>query len=236
MSTNDDFAIVGLTGGIASGKSTVAEMFRGFGVTVVDADELAREIVQPGEPALEEIAERFGDEVIDEGRLDREVLGDVIFEDEDARRDLEAITHPRIARRMRHRADRARQSGESWMIYDAALIVENNLHRGLDALVVVAAATETQIERLMARDDLGRDEAASRIDAQMPLEQKLAVADYVVDNDGSLEATRRQVERLHTVLDEGIRRFGTASRGRLREEGLISTDDWTADAADLPEQ
>jgi len=227
VSTNESFAIVGLTGGIASGKSTVAEMLDDLGVRVIDADVLAREVVEPGEPALDEIRETFGDEVIaEDGTLDREALGDIIFEDDEARAELEAITHSRIARRMQQRALEAREAGAPWVVYDAALIVENDLHEAFDALIVVAASPDTQRRRLMERDGIGADEARSRIEAQMPLEQKVAVADYVIDNDGTLAETRRRVEQLFRVLDDGVARFGTADREVLGDKGLLESVAW----------
>lgn len=226
MSTNEAFAILGLTGGIASGKSTVAEMFRDRGVRVIDADVLAREVVQPGEPALEEIREEFGDRVLDDaGELDREELAAIVFDDEEARERLDAITHPRIARRMQRRAAAARRDGEPWVLYDAALIVENDLHDAFEALLVVAAGRETQIDRLRRRDGLDRREAERRIDAQLPLSEKVAAADWVVDNDGSLEATRAQVDRLYERIDEGLRRLGAADRASLVEAGLADPDE-----------
>jgi dephospho-CoA kinase len=211
VSTTEPFAIVGLTGGIASGKSTVSEMFSDLGVPIIDADLLARQVVEPGEPALDEIREAFGDEVINQqGALDREALGEVIFSDEEARQTLEQITHPRIARRMQQRAAEARQAGEGWVIYDAALIVENGLHEAFDALVVVAADPDVQIERLTERDGISEQEARGRLDAQMPLDKKVAVADYVIDNNGSLAETRRQVDSIHEQIERGLKTEGTA--------------------------
>ncbi len=232
MSTNTPFAIVGLTGGIASGKTTVSEMFRDQGVRVFDADAIAREVVEPGEPAYDEIREAFGDEVVAEnGALDREALGRVVFSDEAARSKLEAITHPRIAARMMQKANRAREAGERWVLYDAALIVENDLHESLAALIVVAASRETRRRRIVERDGLSVDEAEVRLDAQMPLDAKLRVADYVLDNDGTREATRQQVGRLYDILDEGLRRYETVERERLEAQGLIAADELT-DAPD----
>ena len=195
------FPVVGLTGGIASGKSTVSRMFRELSVVVLDADEIAREIVEPGEPACGEIREAFGDGVfLPNGQLHREALSRVIFADPSARSQLGAITHPRIGQRMMRRARQAHEAGAAWVIYDAALIVENGIHCMLDALIVVAIEPRTQLARLMARDGIGEAEARARIAAQMPLEQKLAVADHVIDNGGTLEETRAQVERLRGEL------------------------------------
>ena len=225
MSTNDSFPIIGLTGGIASGKSTVSQMFRELGVAVIDADQIAREIVEPGEPAYDEIVETFGEAVVGEdGRLDREELGDVVFNDDAARSKLDAITHPRIGQRMMEKAGRAHEQGADWVLYDAALIVENNLQDAFDALIVVAADPEIQRRRLVERDGITRGEAQARLDAQMPLSEKIDVADYVIDNNGTLEETRRQVESLHEIIDRGIDDYDTADRDVLRSQGLIDDD------------
>ncbi len=211
MGTANQFVIVGLTGGIASGKSTVAAMLDELGTPVIDADQIAREVVEPGEPALDEIREAFGEAVIGEGgALDRPALGEVVFSDPAARKRLEAITHPRIGQRMMERADELREAGHRWVVYDAALIVENGMHRWLDSLIVVAADPEVQLERIVERDDISAEQAQSRIDSQMPLAEKIAVADYVVDNNGTLEETRRQVEDIHAQIDEAVRTRGTA--------------------------
>ena len=225
MSTIEPPPIVGLTGGIASGKTTVSEMFRELGVRVIDADAIAREIVEPGEEALDEIRREFGEEVVDaEGRLDREALGERIFQDDEARQTLEAITHPRIAERMLEKARSAGAAGADWVVYDAALIVENDLQDAFAGLIVVAARPEVQIERIVERDAIDEEAARARLDAQMPLAEKIAVADYVVDNDGSLEATRRQVDRLYEVIDRGIREVGTAERDVLERQGIVDDD------------
>lgn len=212
MSTNPTGHIVGLTGGIATGKSTVADMFRTRGVVVIDADELSRRIVEPGRPALQEIVDTFGSEVLaDDGTLDRARLADEIFRDDDARQQLEAITHPRIAEAMFDDARRAFDDGHDWVVYEAALLVETGSDRILDALIVVDCSPETQLERLRRRDDFDEDEARRRIDSQMPLADKRRAADWIVDNDGPLEATRRQVRRLKERIDELIDTHGTAA-------------------------
>jgi dephospho-CoA kinase len=204
--------IVGLTGGIATGKSTVARLLSDLGVVVIDADRLAREIVEPGEPALQEIVDAFGEEVLsEEGTLDRAHLGARIFADPDARKRLEAITHPRIAREMFHRAEKARQQGHPFVVYDAALLVETGTHRLLDSLIVVDCSEESQLHRLLHRDDLSPEAARHRIDSQMPLSEKRAVADYVIDNDGSLAQTEAQVRQLKEQLDRYLASRGTTA-------------------------
>ncbi|QDG54214.1 dephospho-CoA kinase [Persicimonas caeni] len=211
MPQDDTFVIVGLTGGIASGKSTVANMMAELGARIIDADVIARKIVEPGEPAWEDIREAFGDEVLrDDDTLDREALGKVVFGDREARKKLESITHPRIGQRMMERAQQIRSEGHHWVIYDAALIVENGIHEWLDSLIVVAADRDVQIKRVMERDNMSHDEAVQRLDAQMPLEEKIAVADYVIDNNGTLQQTREQVEQIYQQIEEGVRTRGTA--------------------------
>lgn len=181
--------VFGLTGGIASGKTTVASLFREWGVPVVDADAVAREVVLPGSPALAEIARAFGPEVIGEdGALDRKALAKRAFATPEGRRALGAITHPRIAARSQEHFARLTAAGEPLVAYDAALLVENGLADAFRPLVVVAAPEALQRERAAARD--GEDEAAvaARIAAQMPLADKVAVADFVIQNDASREA------------------------------------------------
>jgi dephospho-CoA kinase len=196
-------------------------MFADHGVTVIDADDIARHVVQPGRPALDDIEEAFGEDVIAaDGTLDRQALGDRIFEDPEARERLNAITHPRIAREMRRRTEEAGERGEPWVVYDAALLVENGLEDAFDCLIVVTAKPETQIERLKQRDGMTRQEAQSRLDAQMPLEEKVEVADYLIDNDGALEETRSQVDRLFRFIDACIQRVGSAHPQTLRQSGL----------------
>jgi dephospho-CoA kinase len=192
---------VGLTGGIGSGKSTVARMLAELGAKVVDADALARRVVEPGEPAWRDIVAEFGEDVLLPDRtIDRKKLGDVVFGDETKRRRLNAITHPRIAAASQAEIGAHRAAGAPIVIYEAALLVENGIHRGLDGLIVVSASPETQLGRLVARDGIGENAARSRIAAQLPPEQKIAAATHVVDNSGSLEATRRQVEAVWRQL------------------------------------
>lgn len=206
VSTDELPTIVGLTGGIGSGKSTVADFFRELGVAVIDADVIAREVVEPGSEGLAEIVEAFGDDVLSEdGSLDRAALGSIVFDDADARSRLEGITHHRIGQRMLQKAAQAFSEGHDWVIYDAALLVENGLHEAFHALIVVALDRETQIERVMERDGVPRADVIKRIEAQMPLEKKVAVADYVIDNGGSLEETKQQVIETREAIEESLR-------------------------------
>jgi dephospho-CoA kinase len=195
--------IYGLTGGIASGKSTVAAMFHDLGAPVVDADALARRVVEPGQPALAEIAATFGPEVLSfDGALDRKRLGEVVFADPLARRTLEAITHPRIAALGREELAAHAAAGHPAAIYEAALIVENRLHEGMDGLAVVSVPEAVQLERLCARDGIDAPAARARLAAQLPLADKVAVAEWVIDNSGSRAATGRQVAAVWAAMQE----------------------------------
>ncbi len=193
--------IYGLTGNIGSGKSTVARLLARQGVPVVDADQLAREVVLPGRPALQEIAARFPGVVSADGLLDRKALGARVFADEGERRALNAIVHPRIAEETAARMARLAAEGHSLAVYEAALIVENGMQGALDGLIVVTAPLEVQLARLLTRDALAEPEARARIAAQLPAEQKVRLADYLIDNAGSQEALVSQVEALLTALD-----------------------------------
>lgn len=200
--------VIGLTGGIASGKSTVARLLRGLGAEVIDADQLARDVVAPGQPALAEIAERFGSEVIAaDGSLDRERLGAIVFADDEARRALEAITHPRIREASVQAISAGMARGSELIVYEAPLLVEKAIYQQswMDALIVVSAPPEVQLARVMARDGLDRDAAAARLAAQLPLADKIAVADHVIDNAGELADLEARVAMLWSELQPGPR-------------------------------
>jgi dephospho-CoA kinase len=198
--------VIGLTGGIASGKSAVAARLRRRGAVVIDADRLARQVVEPGQPALAEIAARFGAEMLAaDGQLDRKKLGAVVFADPQARRALERITHPRIAAAGQAAIARSAADGAAIVFYEAPLIVENGLHHAMHALIVVRVSPEVQLRRLMARDGATEEEARARVAAQLPLEQKLAVATWVVDNGGDEAALDAEVAQLVAAIET---RFG----------------------------
>jgi len=186
---------VGLTGGIASGKTVVAEMFRDLGVAIIDTDIIARAVVQPGEPALEEIRQQFGDQFIDpQGALDRTAMRQFVFSDDAMRERLEAILHPRIRQETMQQASAA--SG-AYQVIVVPLLAESPLKRCVDRILVVDCTEDTQIERLMARDVESKPQASRMLAAQASREERLAVADDVIQNDGELGDTRKQVERLH---------------------------------------
>jgi dephospho-CoA kinase len=213
--------LVGITGGIAAGKSTVAQMLGRLGAPVVDADALARDVTSPGggEPGgvegvgegakpregrtgascaqvLAQLVEAFGAQILDStGELDRAKLGRLVFDDPEARRRLEGITHPAIMAAAEAQIAALRRAGHRVVLYEAALLVETGLHRRMDLLLVVTAGEETRVERLMARSGMSRDDAERRLRAQAPERDKVAVADIVIDNTGTLEETRAQVLR-----------------------------------------
>ena len=208
--------VLGITGGIASGKSRVTEAFRQLGAATLSADDLAREIVLPGSPVLGQLRERFGPRILAaDGSLDREALAVVIFGDEKARRDLNAIMHPAIAQLAQAHLERLRHTQAPLVVYEAPLLFEVGAERRVDAVLVVKVAPQVQLCRLMARDGLDETAARLRIAAQMPQEDKLARADYVIDNSGSPAQTQVQVRDL-------FRKLTTSAAGRDQPESLPS--------------
>lgn len=188
---------VGLTGGVGSGKSTVARLFLELGATLIDADEVAREVVEPGEPAWQDIRDAFGEGVFaEDGRLDRAALARVVFRDDEARAKLNRIVHPRVAERSAALMQAAKERGEAWLVYDVPLLYENGLESMFDTVVVVTASDETRKRRLVDREGWPEADIEARMRAQLPLAEKAQRADHVIDNDGSLLETRRQVEEV----------------------------------------
>ena len=199
-------ATIGLTGGIACGKSTVAGFFAELGVPIVDADRIARAVVAPGTDGLAEIVRELGPGVLTaDGSLDRKKLADRVFADDATRAKLNAITHPRIAAESAQRIVELEGSGAPYVIYEAALLVETGIHRALSVLVVVTVPPDVQLRRLTERDELDEDGARARIAAQLPLSEKVKAADYVIDNGGSRDATRARTREVHAELSA---RFG----------------------------
>ena len=194
--------IIGLTGNIGSGKSTVAKTFEELGAKVIDADEIARAAVEPGKPALKELISEFGKEILnDDGTLNRKYVADAVFNNEAKREKLNSIIHPRILGEINGYIDKYRDDGEEVVIIEAALLVEKRgLIKIIDKLIVVSVDRETQIERVRTRDNLDRDEIVSRIESQMNNEDKTRHADYVIDNTESIESTRNQVEKIWESL------------------------------------
>lgn len=191
---------VGLTGGIASGKSTVADMFAELGVPIIDTDVIAREVVAPGQPAIDEIAARFGEQMIDAaGNLDRGAMRKLVFSDDSARAELEAITHPRIGAETRRQADAA---DGNYQLIVVPLLTGSPLRSFVDRVLVVDCDEDTQIRRLLQRDTETVEQARRILAAQASRQERLAIADDVILNDGSLSDTREQVSRLAARYDE----------------------------------
>jgi dephospho-CoA kinase len=203
------FLLVGLTGGIGSGKSTVSRMFRDLGCLIIDADLLAREVVEPGEPAYDKIVAEFGKEVLEaDGQIDRKKLGALVFGDEAKRKRLEGFTHPEIRRRQAGiLAELVAEGFDGIVIFDAALLVETGGARNTDRLVVVYADQAAQLRRLMLRDAVPEAEAVHRIRSQMPLSLKVEQAHYVVDNSGTREETERRVREVHQALQADLKAY-----------------------------
>ena len=200
--------VFGLTGGIASGKSAVAARFRERRVPVIDADQLARDVVDRGTPGLASLVAAFGPEIVDgAGALDRKALGRLVFPDAERRRTLNAIVHPLIAQATGEATARLAAEGAALACYEAALIVENKVADMFRPLVVVAAPYEVQLARAMARDGATEAETRARLDAQMPLAEKIAAADVVIDNTG----TREELDaRADAALDAVLARLSIA--------------------------
>jgi len=195
--------ILGITGGIASGKSTVSRLFESLGIPVVSADDLAREIVRPGTETLDHIIEHFGEEILTPfGELDRKKLAEKIFADNTARQALNRLTHPAIAALAGKKLRALAKGSEALVIYEAPLLFEAGAEKRVDAVLVVKVDKKVQLERLMERDNLSEKEALSRIQAQMSQEEKIARADYVIDNSGPVEETKGQVVALLRKLSK----------------------------------
>jgi dephospho-CoA kinase len=192
--------LYGLTGGIASGKSTVSRMLRELGAQVLDADVIAREVVEPGTPGLKAVAERFPGVLDPDGRLDRAKLGARVFGDPKERAALNALLHPLIGQEFLRRTQALAEQGVERVLYDAPLLIENRLHEGMDGVVLVWVPREAQKARLMARDGLDEAAAEARLAAQLPLDEKRRHATWLVDNSGSPEMTRARVEEVWRAM------------------------------------
>ena len=202
MSAPRKFLLVGLTGGIATGKSTVSALLRQLGCEIIDADLLAREVVEPGRPAWTTIVAEFGQGVVTgDGALDRKKLGAIVFANPEWRRRLEAITHPAIRERFQARLDELAENGFTGIVvFDAAVMIESGNYKSMDRLVVVVTDEPTQMARLRGRDGTDDAEGRRKIASQMPLSEKAKLADYVIDNSGDRHATAEQVRRVFAAL------------------------------------
>lgn len=185
---------IGLTGGIASGKSTVSAMMRELGLPVIDADEAARAVVEPGEEAYRQIVAAFGPDILQaDGSINRAKLGAIVFNDEQARKTLNAIVHPAVRRKMLAEKEAHIRSGAKTIVLDIPLLFESGLTAWVDKVLVVYVDDDVQLRRLMARNGFTKEEALARIRAQWPMAEKVKRADAVIDNNGTIEETRRQL-------------------------------------------
>jgi dephospho-CoA kinase len=184
--------VIGITGGIACGKSTVTNQLKNRGLYIVDADEIAHKVMQPNQPAFNEVVKMFGEWILKDGVIDRKVLGKIIFENPEQRQILDSIVHPFIKREM---SEEIYYAKSDVVILDVPLLIEKGWHIYCDVVWVIYVDKETQIERLMKRNNFTKEEAISRIESQMPLTEKLRYAKVVIDNNGSLEDTIDQVNK-----------------------------------------
>lgn len=195
---------VGLTGGIASGKSVVAGIFKSLGAYIIDADVIARELVKPGLPAWHEIVEKFGGDILlEDGNVNRRLLGSIIFQDIVKRETLNSILHPKILEEAeRQRKEIGENDPEAIIIFDVALLIETGSFNLVDAVILVYTNEELQIKRLMERNGFTREEAIARIKSQLPAEDKKRFADYMIDTSKSIEAVERQAVEIFNKLKE----------------------------------
>lgn len=191
---------IGLTGGIASGKSTVSQMFKEAGIVVIDADVIARKVVEVGEEAYEQIVQSFGKDILlPDETIDRQKLGSVVFFNEEKRLLLNSIVHPAVRKQMLKEKEEHLNNGEETVILDIPLLFESKLTALVDRTLLVYVDYETQLARLMNRNNLSNGEAEARIQSQMPLKDKIQLADAVIDNNGTIEATKDQ---LHEICNQ----------------------------------
>ena len=195
---------VGLTGGIATGKSTVGMMFIELGCHLIDADRITHELFQPGQPVYESVVQAFGDRILaSDGRIDRKILGEIVFSDPQARSKLNALVHPAVIQRQREWLNEMEAKDPGGIgIVDAALMIEVGTYKNYDKVIVVTSRPEIQKQRLRARSRLSDEEIEARIRSQMSLEEKTKHADFVIDSSGDLAETRRQVAEVNSKLRE----------------------------------
>jgi len=189
--------IIGLTGGIASGKSTVSAILKRLGARIIDADEVARRVLEKGQPALRKIIHHFGTTILNEdGSLNRKKLGEIVFNDKGKLKKLNEITHPEIEKLTKKLFEMERKRGTSRIVYDCPLLIEGNLMDMVDEIWLVYVDQETQIERLMDRDGFSKEEALKRITSQLPLAEKIEYADILINNNGNMKELERKVTQL----------------------------------------
>jgi dephospho-CoA kinase len=195
--------VIGLTGGIASGKSTISMLLKNRGAVIIDADKIAREIMTPGKPVWHAVIEHFGRGILLDGKnIDRKKLGRIVFSDPKLLETLNSITHPAIVQEIKERLDYYRHKNEKVVVVDAALLLEIGLDSLVDEVWVVVVDEKNQLKRLMDREKgMDLEEARNRIRAQMPLDEKIKMADKIIDNSGSIEETERQIDELWREIE-----------------------------------
>jgi dephospho-CoA kinase len=194
--------LVGLTGGIGSGKTLAASLFKNLGAHVIDADAVCRDLVRPGQPALQEIANTFGQDIVDSaGQLDRKKLAAIVFQDAKSKQTLENILHPLVfAEEKRVYQAIRQQNPQALVVIDAALLIESGNYKNVDKVVLVACGEETQVQRVLKRGGFSREEVLNRIKSQMPLVEKRKYADHIIENDSTEEHLRESIEKLSQIL------------------------------------
>lgn len=193
--------VLGLTGGIASGKSSISAMLKGMGLPIVDADMIARKVVEKGSPVLERIREEFGEGVLnDDGTLNRKALGHIVFSDSRKLERLNSITHPAIKEEIKRTIKDLSDKGEELCVLDVPLLIESGMKSMADSVLLVYVDERTQLYRLMNRDNISEEMALKKISSQMSFEEKKKYADYIIDNSGSLDYTRAQLEKIIATI------------------------------------
>ncbi|MBM7692857.1 dephospho-CoA kinase [Peribacillus deserti] len=203
--------VIGITGGIASGKSMVSSYLKELGFTVIDADAAARKVVEPGQNAYKQIISAFGSSILlSDGTIDRPLMGSIIFNDQEKRKTLNSIVHPAVRAWMIERKEEAFAAGEQTVFMDIPLLYESNLTHMVDAAVLVYVPYDIQLERLIKRNNFTKEEALSRINAQLPIEEKLALSDAVIHNEGTREQSKKQVREL-------LKKWGIIGEEKLQD-------------------
>lgn len=208
--------VVGITGGVASGKTSVSRLMKEEGAYVIDADQIAKELVQPHQPAWRDVIQIFGQEILrEDGSIDRKKLARLVFSDPEQRKKLNGLLHPRVRKEIRCRLEAIhREDPDAIVIIDAALLVETGFYREMDQLVVVTSEEAQQIERLKERDDVEETVARGILTAQLPLSQKVRVADFVIQNEGSRDQTKKRTQDIFRRIKEmALRKHGRPSHG-----------------------
>ena len=194
--------LIGLTGGVATGKSLVTDELKRLGALVIDADIIAREVLRPGDAVYEAVLTEFGESILDDSNeIDRKKLGNMVFNDSEKLKMLNSLTHPEIIRRMKARVEALERGAPgALVVIDAPLLIEVGMHKDVDRVIVIYADNDRQIERLRTREGISVKEAITRISAQIPMEEKIKLADHIIDNSGTKEATIKAVQELYKEL------------------------------------